>query len=326
MPPFHEDVLKALGVPASELQKTNTWMPQSANALFSADAYLWQHYMDLLVTGLDNFISCGVGSVGDAGASSSSSSSGARWLGTYWHSTFWHGTLWHGYWLQGTMQSQLTQEQYEHLMQQLPLGALQLLQHWPAMQLELLLLVDDIGCKVLLLQAVAMMLQVCAIADPLFSQLAAAKSALIQPLLQLVLPHVTNEVKQLRAAAGSSIAPHTSSGSTSSGSTSSSSTSSAASGSIASAAQHADAIEQALHAVLLQTINGGEQLLYSVSARYLASAACLFRRFSQRATRAYYSRVLFCSSWQCKPEDDCAGLCIQLDCIAPTGGVMPLCY
>jgi hypothetical protein len=140
-------------------------------------------------------------------------------------------------------------------MQQLPLGALKLLQHWPAMQLELLLLTEDIDCKVLLLQTVASMLGVCKSADGSLNLMAAANST-IQPLLQLVVPHVAIVVKQLRAAAGSSTAPHTSSSS-----------------SIQSAADLASVLEQALYDVLLEFINGGEQLLWSATACFDAQAA-----------------------------------------------------
>jgi hypothetical protein len=187
--------------------------------------FLWQYYANILVTGLDK---CSSDGVGDTSGSSSS---------TYMM----------------PISVQEAQEQQQHAMQQLPPGALQLLQHWPAMQLELLLLVDDVSCKVLLLQTVARMLQVCAIADASLKLTVAARSALIQPLLQLVLPHVTDVLRQQTAAAGSSTALHTSSGSSSSSSSST------------SAAQQADALERALHAVLLECINGGEQLMSSVA-------------------------------------------------------------
>jgi hypothetical protein len=107
--------------------------------------------------------------------------------------------------------------QQQCLQQLQPPGALKLLQYWPALQLELLLLVDCVGLKVLLLNTSMRMLQACMLGDApdAWSNLNAAKSTLIAPLLQLVLPHVQQLITGLRASAGSSITPQTSSSSSS---------------------------------------------------------------------------------------------------------------
>jgi hypothetical protein len=216
-------------------------------------AFLWHYHCTILAARLATCSSGGVGGVGGASGSSSVNSSGsAASGGSSSSSTYAY-----------TMPPQQAQQQ------QLPLGALELLQHLPAMQLELLLLTEDIGCKVLLLQAAVKILGVCALVDDSLELIAAAKSALIQPLLTLVLPHVMNLIKQLSATGGSSAAAPTSSGSGSSSSAS-------------AAAERADALEQQLHAILLICINGGEQLLWPVShciivaqaARRSANAHC----------------------------------------------------
>jgi hypothetical protein len=237
MPRFHQDVLKAVGVPASELHRSSAQhQPTDYDSLATSvvtGAYLWTYHVQLLSTVLDNCSGSGDGAVG---GSSSSSSSGSHSRGVCSRTFVSAATL------------QQAQGQQQRL---LPPGVLQLLQFWPALQLELLLLVGDSGHKRLLLRTATTMLQTCLMSDASLSRLNAARSIVIKPLLQLVLPHMQHVIKELRAAAASSAPVPNSSSSSSSNEAS---------------VEHADALEQSLHALVLECLNGGEQQLWAVTA------------------------------------------------------------
>jgi hypothetical protein len=85
----------------------------------------------------------------------------------------------------------------------LPVGAFKLLQHWPAVQLELLTLVKEAEHYVSLLPPAVSMLEVSRLAGMPLSDLTAVKRTMIKPLLQLVVLRVQLAIKALRDTAGS---------------------------------------------------------------------------------------------------------------------------
>jgi hypothetical protein len=185
---------------------------------------------------------------GGAGSSSSSSSSNNSSSGFY-------------------MTESMTRE--AQLQRLLPPGAFTLLQHWPAVQLELLMLVKDVEQHLWLLPQAAGMLQVCRLASMPVSDLTAVKRALIRLLLQLVLPRVQGVIKALR---GGAVTQTSSSSSNSSSSSISDSGGGAQGGnsdrfSRSRLASHADSIERQMRNALLECLIGGELQLSCVNAQ-----------------------------------------------------------
>jgi hypothetical protein len=205
MASFAEELLAAVGVPASELQLSNGQPPwfsdkqvlEGVSSSIITGAYVWEHHFRLHER---------IKSSGGAG--------------------------------EGQSSSDIIPPAVQQLQQQL-------LQSWPAMLVELLLLVDAVRLKLVLLQSLLFMLQMPIYIASSQADFIAISSRVIGPLLQLALPHVQQIIKQLRET-------------TSSSSSSTHGASSSSSGSSTVAAIDIDLSEDVWHAVLLDTINGCE--------------------------------------------------------------------
>jgi hypothetical protein len=215
--PFAEELLVAVGVPASELQRSSGQVPcfsdervhEGISYSITSGTYMWQHHCKVLSQKQTK-------SREDSSSSSSSGGGGARGC-------------------------QSSSDNMPPAVPQLQ----QLLQHWPAVLVELLLLVDEAWLKMLLLQSLLYMLQ-----TPIHIQSSGVdpvdiNSRVIGPLLQLALPHVQQVIKQLR---------ETTTSSSSSSSTHGASSSSSGTGSSSTlSAIDADLFERVWHSVLLES-------------------------------------------------------------------------
>jgi hypothetical protein len=165
MAPFAEELLVAVGVPASELQRSSGQAPclsdeevrEGVRYSIMSGMLMWQHQCALL------------------SQEPTLSSSGARG-------------------------GQSSSDSNTPAVPQLQ----QLLQHWPAVLVELLLLVDDVRLKVMLLQSLVLMLLMPQLFESYEVGSFDIKSRVIGPLLQLALPHVQQIIKQLRETTSSS--------------------------------------------------------------------------------------------------------------------------
>jgi uncharacterized membrane protein YgcG len=260
MPRHHEDLLCAAGVPDSELQRSSDWtrdlteaeVSKSLGYSLSVNVYFWRYHVQRMLTELSEISSRTAGGGGSEGSSSSSSSSSSTNSGGSSSNSSAQ------YMLNASVRTEA------QLQRRLPPGAFKLLQHWPAVQLELLLLVKDVDHHMWLLPPVACMLQVCTMANMPVSDVTAVNSALIKPLLQLVLPRVQTVSKALRAADDSATATQASSSSNNSSGSSDGAQVGSSRGSSSRFGTYADLLETQLHEVLLEFMNhspGGEQQL-----------------------------------------------------------------